>query len=351
MSDRPETEPAGEPAAFSVLVATYNQARYVRETLDSVAAQTNRDYEIVVVNDGSTDDTEASVSAWIGDFRRSHPNRVVLSTIPNGGQSAAWEHGFRLCRGRYVCLLDSDDRWLPNKLAAVSGAAAADPGAGMIVHPLYVIDPAGRRTGDVRPKRAKLSEGDLRTELRRSGRHVAPATSGIVISSGVFAQLVPMATRGFPFGADAYLSFGASMLAPVRALAEPLGEYRLHPGGQYIRRMLSAEGLSRSVELQLAIAGHFGVAEAARLNSGFARNVFALAKMSDGHAQQLASFGRLGAATWRDGSFGLRDKLVLLAFWSACLVAPRPVFSRLWRVFQFKQTGFDKVTAAEGDGA
>lgn len=334
---------AGAPT-FSVLVATYNQAAYVAETLDTVAAQTCADWELVVVNDGSTDDTEAVVGGWIERFRRARPNRVDFTTTPNGGQSAAMEHGFERCRGRYVCLLDSDDRWLPEKLEEVLRVVAADPGAGMVVHPLYVIDPRGRRTGDVRPMRARLSEGDLREQVRRTGRQVAPATSGVVIRADVFRALLPMSTRRFRDAADAHLTLGASLLAPVRAIERPLAEYRMHPEGNYLKRFATPEGLRYSVELESAIARHFGLEEAlARHNPYYARHVFALRKFEEGFGAAAAAYAPLLRATLGDGSFSLRDRVLLGGYWTLCLLAPRPAFAALWRFFQARHTGTGRV--------
>ncbi len=339
--------PSSQPPRFSVLVATYNQAEYVLETLDTVVAQTWTDYELVVVNDGSTDDTEARVAAWMRTFRRGRPNRATLCTTENLGQSAAFERGFSLCRGEYIGLLDSDDRWLPDKLAKVADLVASDPTAGMVLHPLLVIDAVGRRTGDVRPKRAQLSEGDLREEVRRTSRHVSPATTGVVIRADVFDQLVPMPSKGFRTAADLYLTLGACLLAPVRAIHEPLGEYRMHPSGQHVRTMLSVEGLERWVELQTLLVAHFGLEQVAMRNSYFVRHVFALAKLRSSAGAQVAGYRRLIGATWGDPTFGPREKAIFTAFWTACLLAPRPVFSRLWRAFQMKQTGLDKVGLGE----
>lgn len=336
----------GARPTFSVLIASYNQAEYVLATLDTVAAQSSTDYEIVVVNDGSTDDTEARVSGWIERFRATHANRAVLDTIPNSGQSAAVEHGFGLCTGRYIALLDSDDLWLPHKLATIAQVAAESPDAGMVIHPLFVIDSQGRRTGDVRPKHAKLSGGDLREQIRKTSRVAAPATSGVIIRADVFRQLVPMPIKHFRAAADFYLTLGAALLAPVRAVAEPLAEYRMHPGGVHIRTMLSPEGVGRWVELQSVLAKHFGLEEVVGRNSYFVRHVFALAKFQGSAAEQVHSFSQLTRATWIDGTFGVRQKLLFTAYWTACLVSPRPVFSRLWRTFQMKQTGFDKIGLA-----
>jgi hypothetical protein len=354
-STRPDPAPGGEDATeghtapeFSVLIATYNQADYILDTLESVARQTCADYEVVIVNDGSTDDTEARVSQWTETFRRTHPNRVIFSTIENGGQSAAFEHGFGLCAGRYIALLDSDDRWLDRKLEAVAAEVRRDPAAGMIVHPLLVIDAQGNRTGDVRPMRAKLSAGDVREQVLRTGRQVAPATSGVVIRADVFHQLVPMPTKHFRADADTYLTLGASLLAPVLAMDEPLGEYRMHPEGHYFRRLTTPEGLRYSVELQLTVARHFGIEEAARRNSYFARNAFALSKLDGRPRDQTGAYLRLVRATAADPSFGAHLRAALIAYWTVCLVSPRPVFDRLWRAFQLRHTGHDRIAASAG---
>ncbi|MGH7498272.1 MAG: glycosyltransferase family 2 protein [Gemmatimonadales bacterium] len=325
-------------------MAAHNHADYVVEALASAGRQSNRDFEVVVVDDGSTDATADRIASWMADFTRSHQNPVRLHRIRNSGQSAAMAHGFGDCRGRYICLLDSDDRWLENKLEEVQRAAEAAPDAGMIVHPMHVIDSLGRRTGQVRPLRARLSNGDCRDALRRTGRHVAPGTSGVVIRSDIFARLVPMPTSTFPFGADAYLTFGATLLAPVRALSEPLAEYRIHSSGQYLRRMVTEEGLTRTCEFQRTIAGHFGLEAVLQRNSYFMRNVFALGKLKGGYGSQLAAYRSLIGATAHDDSFRPEVRLLLNAFWSVCFLAPRPVFLRLWRRFQLMQTAYPRST-------
>jgi glycosyltransferase involved in cell wall biosynthesis len=332
----------GRPA-FSVLVAAYNQAEYVCDTLDTVAAQSCADWELVVVNDGSTDDSEARLVAWIERFRRAHPNRVIFHSIENSGQSAALEYAFELSSGRWIALLDSDDRWLPGKLEAVLRLVEDDAEVGTVVHPMLVIDGEGNRTGDVRPMRAKLAEGDLREQIRRTSRHVAPATSAVVIRADVFRELVPMPTKRFRTAADAYLTLGSYLLAPVRALPEPLAEYRMHANGNHIRTMLSPDGLRKWVELQEVLAGHFGLERVASRNSYFLRHVFALAKLEGGVGAQARAYLRLARATWGDESFGAREKVMFTGYWTACLVAPPPLFRKLWRIFQLKQTGFDKI--------
>lgn len=94
--------------AVSVIIPTYNRATLVKEAVESVLRQTYRDVELIVVDDGSTDDTEAAL--------RQFGDAIRYVKQPNRGMSSARNHGIALARGRYVALLDSDDIWLEDKL-------------------------------------------------------------------------------------------------------------------------------------------------------------------------------------------------------------------------------------------
>ena len=92
----------------SVIVPAYNAGRYVRAAIESVLAQTRRDLEVLVVDDGSKDDTAAVVA------RFAPPVRLLRQV--NAGVSEARNHGLRIASGRYVAFLDADDLWAPLKL-------------------------------------------------------------------------------------------------------------------------------------------------------------------------------------------------------------------------------------------
>jgi glycosyltransferase involved in cell wall biosynthesis len=331
------------PPTFSVLIATYNHASYVMEALESVAAQGFTDYEVVVVDDGSTDETASTLAAWVRSYTRRFPNRVVISRIANQGQSGAYEHGLDLCTGRYVALLDSDDHWLPAKLEAVHHVVTTDPDAALIVHPVLVMGPNGTLTGRVRPSQAALSRGDLRERIRRTGRTVAAVTSGVTVRSDVLRALLPMPTKGFRFGADGYITLGASLRGTVEVIPKPLALYRIHPSGQYVARMLSEHGPRLTMEHQLIVARHFGLENAIRRSSYFGRHAFAAAKLEGDFLEQVRSYGRLLRSTALDESFSLPARLALAAFWTACLATPRRSFFELWKWFQLWHTGADRV--------
>ena len=100
--------PGAEPVV-TVVIPTYNRAHLITRALRSVLAQTFTDFEIIVVDDGSTDDTETVVISL--DDARVHYYRQ-----PNAGASAARNYGMREAKGEFIAFLDSDDEWFPNKL-------------------------------------------------------------------------------------------------------------------------------------------------------------------------------------------------------------------------------------------
>ena len=113
---------AGAPLV-SVVIPTYNRAQLLQEAAASVLAQSYRPLELIVVDDGSTDATEAAAAALA---RR--PEVRVLRQAHTGMPGQARNAGARLARGEYLAFLDSDDLWLPQKLALQVAAARAAGG-------------------------------------------------------------------------------------------------------------------------------------------------------------------------------------------------------------------------------
>jgi glycosyltransferase involved in cell wall biosynthesis len=121
----------------SVLLPTYNRAHYVAEAIQSALDQTFADLEVVVVDDGSTD-TTSEVLGRIAD------PRVRCFRQENRGISGALNTAFRSARGRYVAILNSDDRWLPDLLAEEVAILQASSNVGLVYARCQAMDSAGR---------------------------------------------------------------------------------------------------------------------------------------------------------------------------------------------------------------
>ena len=95
---------------ISVIIPTYNRSDFLKEAIESVLKQTYQPFELIVVDDGSTDDTASVLSCYAG--------KISALSVHHGGPSAARNHGIQAAHGDYIAFLDSDDLWLPGKLAA-----------------------------------------------------------------------------------------------------------------------------------------------------------------------------------------------------------------------------------------
>jgi glycosyltransferase involved in cell wall biosynthesis len=120
----------------SVIIPTYNRASYVTEAIDSVLVQTYADYEIIVVDDGSTDNTQ--------DVLRPYLDRIVYIYQPNAGVSAARNTGILAAKGEWIAFLDSDDIWLPQKLETHVSAVHDHPD--IVAHTVNALLEDGKTT-------------------------------------------------------------------------------------------------------------------------------------------------------------------------------------------------------------
>lgn len=114
----------------SVITPTYNRAHLIRESIESVLKQTYTDFEHIVVDDGSTDDTAAVIQSI-------HDPRLHYIKRPNGGVSAARNTGLAAATGEWVAFLDSDDLYLPERLALQMAKIAEVPDAGLVFGQYY----------------------------------------------------------------------------------------------------------------------------------------------------------------------------------------------------------------------
>ncbi|MGC8947353.1 MAG: glycosyltransferase [Anaerolineae bacterium] len=123
----------------SVIIPCYNQGRFLADAIKSVLEQDYPDKEIIVVDDGSTDETR-TVAAGFG-------NLIKYLKQPNRGAASARNAGIRLAEGEYIAFLDADDICLPGRLSLEARVLDQRPGVGLVATDAYLIDGSGKILG------------------------------------------------------------------------------------------------------------------------------------------------------------------------------------------------------------
>jgi len=129
----------------SVVIPAYNCAPFIGESLDSVYRQTYRNWEVIVIDDGSTDETRAILAP--------HTGRIRYFYQENRGTAAARNAGVRQARGELIAFLDNDDIWLPEKLERQVQVMQGSPECGLVFTDGIMFMADGTRRGPVIPSR------------------------------------------------------------------------------------------------------------------------------------------------------------------------------------------------------
>ena len=136
-------EHAARDARVSVIIPCYNGESFIGSAIESVLGQTYRHFEVIVVDDGSRDRSEAVVGGFLSD-----PRVVLVRHEENRGIPAARNTGIRSSRGRYLAFLDQDDSWVPTKLETqVSVLDEGPANLGMVFSDVVMVDDDGTSLG------------------------------------------------------------------------------------------------------------------------------------------------------------------------------------------------------------
>ena len=201
---------------FSVIIPLYNKAPYVRKALESVCAQTCRDYELIVINDGSTDN-----SAIVADEYLKATDGIDYQIISqqNAGVSAARNAGVALSHGEYLAFLDADDWWEPTYLERMAQLIIDYPDAGLYASNYIYYKPGKTHvalnipTGYINYPKVYYESGAI------------PVTSlTAVIPRAVFDEMGGF-PEGIKLGEDFLLWAQIALRYPVAFCGEPLAWY------------------------------------------------------------------------------------------------------------------------------
>ena len=217
----------------SVVIPAYNKAGTIRATLRSVLGQTVQDLEILVVDDGSTDETRAMVETF------GHGVRVLAQR--QAGVSAARNHGIREARGEYVAFLDADDLWLPRKLEAQVALLRREPRLDAVQCGAFLVDNhldvLGART--CRPAQDTLLDFLLFRNLPGLGSTLLARRERLLALGGFGEDLVILEDCG--------LACRFARTRSLRSLTDCLVLYRQHPGNRSRRVEIHIEPGQRSL--------------------------------------------------------------------------------------------------------
>lgn len=233
--------PLGDKPLVSVLIANFNYAAFLSDAIESVLSQTYRDFELIICDDGSTD------GSWdvVGRYK-DRDSRVKAVRQLNAGQARAMNTAFQQSRGEVICLLDSDDVFMPTKLENVVHAFAVSPQSGLAVNRMFRVDKYRRRLCQM-PVFHRLEEGWYGPSLDpAAGPPFLPGLapcSGLSLRRTVAERILPLPRHG-KFAADALVLHLGPLMTPIVAIEAPLSEYRVLHGGNW-------GGTARCTEEQL----------------------------------------------------------------------------------------------------
>jgi len=219
---------------ISVIVTCHNYRDYVADAVESVLSQSTPPHEVVVVDDGSTDD---SVQLLTERYEH-HPLVRILST-PNRGQLAAFCEGFRCTTGEVVSFLDADDIWEPEYIRCVSECFAARPSVDMVMTNLQYF---GESTGTWNESPKDINHGitSCIVALSDQSRWIGSPTSCLSIRRAMLQRILSLPEdyySDWKIQADDCLVIGGSILGAHKfSIGTALVRYRVHGKNNWASR-------------------------------------------------------------------------------------------------------------------
>ncbi|MGC1400611.1 glycosyltransferase family 2 protein [Candidatus Binatus sp.] len=322
----------------SIIIDNFNYARFLGAAIDSALAQSYAPVEVVVVDDGSTDNSREVISRY-GD-------RVSAIFKPNGGHASAFNAGFGASHGSIVMFLDADDALLP--IAVEEVVRAWHEGVAKAQFVLAHIDAEGRPLGGTVPYLpAQMPEGDIRASILDAGGYIGVPTSGNAFARSVLERLLPLPESNWRQAADTSLEIIAPFLGDVVSLGKTLGCYRIHESNH---GMLRDDLDSRKLRVKIVIdlQRESALSEFARM-SGFtippdwaarepAHLKYRLASLRldpthhpimDDRATRLMLMGL--RSTWRNPGYNLRGRLFHTAWFPLAALLPQAAAVKIIR--------------------
>lgn len=210
-----------EPTLVSIIINNYNYGRFITDAIASSLNQTYTNIEVIVVDDGSTDNSREIIT--------SYGHKIVSIFQENGGQPSSYNSGFAISKGEIICFLDADDIFLPNKVERIIEVFQSQADIGWCFHSLQLIN-ENCKPLDLTTTRNYVSR---RCDFRRfiqSGRipPSLPSSSALCFRRSLIEQILPMPTTEKMLATDFYVKYMAVGLSNGFILGEALTKQRIH---------------------------------------------------------------------------------------------------------------------------
>lgn len=226
----------------SIIISNYNYARYLSAAINSVLMQTYQNFEVIIVDDGSTDNSREVIE----QIQQQRPEQIRTIFQANQGQGGAFNAGFAASTGEIIAFLDADDVWKPNKLERIIHEFA-DVNVIGVMHQLETID-ADTNPIDTGTNQALSLPDDLAKLIIKTGNAwFFPPTSALSYRRHVLAQVFPVDAVKWRLWVDGCIIYCTSFLGKVKTLTDILGGYRIHGANNHITTEVQSANEDKSL--------------------------------------------------------------------------------------------------------
>jgi Glycosyl transferase family 2 len=336
---------AGAALSVDVVIDNYNYGRFLAAAIESALAQTHERVRVIVVDDGSSDDS-VEIAQRFGD-------RVTVVAKENGGHASAFNAGFERCEGDVVILLDADDLLLP-EAAAENAAAFADERVVKTQSRMEVVDSKGDSTGLFKPPpHIPMPNGDVcAEELSQPFDLPWVPTSANAFRREAMAKVMPIPEREYRMCAERYLVHLMPLLGRVASLDHVGACYRVHGDNAYealdpqlnmdrLRLTIRVDHATSQALLELARRERIPHPDRILSIADLANRMISLRLEPDLHPLQGDTRAGLVRGAWaaaaRRTNAGIAMKAMFIGWFTAMAVVPRPVARHLATAFLFPE--------------
>ena len=224
----------------SVIMCNYNYGNFIAEAIESVLSQTYRNFELIVVDDGSTDNSREVISLY-----RDPRIRTVFKE--NGGQASAFNAGMKNAKGILVAFLDSDDIWKKDKCEKVFQAYEKGEYS-VIQHNLDVIDGDSQLLYRIHPGVEPGIRNVLQAYFLENRTNFFSATSGLVCRMSDLMKIFPLDEEQWRICADVAITRPLPIFGDVCTLGDNLGYYRIHGSNSWMNTEYQSQWISNGLK-------------------------------------------------------------------------------------------------------